>query len=143
MALILKNLLPADIEVNDIGLTVPASSTLDVREEPEQYLTTSTDLRNLILSGSLIFRSFDDDADLSMADSLTALDTLSPFFTISPQQLQADVEALAASNDFHSGYETVVLGLEITVEANKQMVNFECLNIDGTVNVDGTLIFQV
>lgn len=43
------------------------------------------------------------------------------------------------AEDYHSGLDLIPLGKEITIRADKQMINFTELNIQGTLVIEGDL----
>ena len=62
----------------------------------------------------------------------------------------ADIEDLLESiedlentgNDYHSGYSKINSGDTVTIEENKQMTNWNKLEIDGTLIIEGELILK-
>lgn len=66
MSKILKNTTLSDIEINDIGITVPASSNFTVEDTDYLLLSASVDITSLISSGDIVIN--DGSSDLSAAD---------------------------------------------------------------------------
>ena len=44
--------------------------------------------------------------------------------------------------DYHSGYYNIELGQTVEIKENKQMVNFNTLTLNGTLNINGHLILR-
>jgi len=65
-------------------------------------------------------------------------------------EIKADIEDLLrviedlenTGNDYHSGYSKINSGDTVTIEENKQMTNWNRLEIDGTLIIDGELILK-
>lgn len=74
MSLIISNLTALPVVINDLGLEVPASSTLDLILEEAGDVARSTDLTTEITAGNLIVLDpLDNITPLSIADSIIAI----------------------------------------------------------------------
>ncbi|MGI0075917.1 MAG: beta strand repeat-containing protein, partial [Nitrosopumilaceae archaeon] len=74
MSLIVLNLTASPISINDLGLEIPASSTIDLILEEASNVALSVDLVSEVTAGNItILDPLDDITPLSIADSITAI----------------------------------------------------------------------
>jgi hypothetical protein len=52
------------------------------------------------------------------------------------------VDGSPVGGDYHSGYNTIIAGTEVTINDKKQMINYDGLTILGTLDIQGDLILK-
>ncbi len=111
MSFLIRNLTAADIEINDLGLTVEVGIDLDLLPEDANSIAISTELVDIITAGSIkVLDPLDGVTLLSTVDSLRVVKLANdPHYGIQGGKLNQidDVDAPAPTHDYVLTYNAV------------------------------------
>lgn len=142
MAKIIKNTTGTDISLSEIGLVIPASSQLEINAEDYILLaseTSLTEISPLITAGTLVINDGVNDLPIAEAIDFIKYPDDADRIIFNKNKFKA-ITAKSGINEAKDFFSVVLVDEEIRVPQTRQLISYNIITNDDTLELEGDLV---